>query len=102
MGTVEDQAARHAEAYRRANPTREIPAGSPPEGAATGAGLQIGDMWSSGGAMPGVTTPDDQGPEPPLGPPITESPRIDIGGRNTEDIISGVAKTFEEAHARRR
>jgi hypothetical protein len=69
MGVVEDQAALAAEAYRRANPYGEIPAGSPPEGASTGAGLQIGDTWSSGGEMPGMTTPDLQGPTRALGYP---------------------------------
>lgn len=63
MGTVEDQAALNAEAWRRSDPNREIPADAPPSTAPSGAGLQIGDMWSSGGMMPGVTTPDLQGGE---------------------------------------
>jgi hypothetical protein len=62
MGIVEEQAALAAESWRRSNPNRDIPAGSPPEGIPSGAGLQIGDTWSSAGMMPGKITPDLQGP----------------------------------------
>jgi hypothetical protein len=96
MGPVEQQAERHTEAYRRAHPNREIFADEPGSDVATNAGLHIGpanipahDTWSSGGAMPGVTTPDNQGPENPFGRELTESPRIDIGRANTEDIVRG-------------
>ena len=77
MGTVEEQAARHAEACRRANPAREIPEGEPghdiinrPAGFGVGPNtMSSGDTWSSGGAMPGVETPDLQGPTKPLTSP---------------------------------
>ena len=92
--SVEEQAALHAEAYRRAHPGREIPEGSPPIGVPENGGFRIGpetvrnpkaaDTWSSGGNMPGIMTPDLQGPEPPLGQTAVapvETPR------NMEDII---------------
>jgi hypothetical protein len=95
MGAVAEQAARHAEACRRAHPNREIPEGEPGHDLINQtAGLHLGpntmssgDTWSSGGMMPGVETPDLQGPEQPFGPPVTPVPNIDIGGANLEDIV---------------
>ena len=97
MGTVEEQAARHAEACRRANPAREIPEGEPghdiinrPAGFGVGPNtMSSGDTWSSGGAMPGVETPDLQGPTKPLTYPDNAGGGFAEGNHNTEDIIRG-------------
>jgi len=93
MGTTDDQAAIHAEAWRRSSPDRTVPEGAPPHGVTTNAGLGIGvvtpktnDTWSSGGAMPGVTTPDLQGPK---GDITGNSAGFEQGNANTEDIVRG-------------
>jgi hypothetical protein len=90
MGASEDQAKYHEEALRRASPTRELPADFVDwrQSDATG-GLQTGDTWSSGGIMPGVTTPDLQGPTKALTYPDNPGGEFAEGNDNAEDIIRG-------------
>ena len=67
MGTIDDQMAFHAEALRRAaSRNGGDPRAESLEGASRVAGLQIGDMWKSGGDMPGFMSTDGQGPTTPL------------------------------------
>jgi hypothetical protein len=89
MSTIDEQAAAHAEAWRRSNPNNELQGGTPPEGyISANAGLQAGDMWSSGGEMPGVMTPDLQGPTPPLAPGVTPvAEDFGEGNFNVEEIV---------------
>ena len=100
MSMVDEQAALAAEAWRRANPNEEIPAGAPPNGFASSSGLSAQDTLSSGGGQigngftGGVRTPDLQGPEPPLAPvkPVAET--FGEGNLNAEQI-------FQTPHGRR-
>jgi hypothetical protein len=87
MGVIDDQAEVNREAWRRSNPYGEIPPGAPPQAIPANAGLNIGDTWSSGVAMPGVETPDLQGPTKPLHYPDTAGGGFSEGNHNTEDII---------------
>jgi hypothetical protein len=96
--SLEEQFSTAAEAYRRANPERTIPADAPPSTASGGAGLsRATDTWNAGGNISGPTiSPDLQGPRVPIveQPPITEAPRVDFG--NSADDI------FRDPHGVRR
>jgi hypothetical protein len=90
MNSIDEQAALAAEAWRRASGNGEVPAGAPPQGyVGANAGVIAADTWSSGGQMPGVMTPDLQGPEQPLSgssvTPVDEN--FGEGNFNVADIV---------------
>ncbi len=81
LSVVEEQAAYHAEAHRR------MSNGAPPD-PATGLPARGFDAWSASGALPGVVTPDLQGPQPPLGFGVVPVPSgFQEGNANTLDIF---------------
>jgi hypothetical protein len=86
--SADDQAERHEEALRRTSPTRELPQDfdSWHTSDNTG-GSRAADTWSSGGAMPGVITPDLQGPTKALQYPDTAGSGFAEGNNNAEDIF---------------
>src|SRR5215472_16693050 len=87
MGPVEQQMALHAEALRRAaSRNGGDPRPENLEDASHAAGLQIGDMWSSNGQMPGTMHPDLQGPGRAM--TFEDVTRIGPTTANFEDIVA--------------
>jgi hypothetical protein len=86
--SIDQQAEAHAEAWRRSNPNSEIPEGAPPASyAPANAGLKSTDTWNWAGGLE-MTTPDLQGPQPPLKPGVTSvAENFCEGNFNAEQIF---------------